>query len=222
MSADALRPDLPDVVHDHPDVTGGWLRPAVFGAMDGLVSNLALIAGVAGGTRHAGSSSAVLLAGVAGLVGGAFSMATGEYVLGGEPVRGRGARDRQGAPGDHAQPGRRDRRARGDVRREGPRRRPGREGRPTDPRRRRTPSPYTPGRSSVLTPATSPRPGSPLRRPSCRSRSARSSRCFPYLLGSTSLVLAVSITLLALFACGAVVAQVTVRPWWYGGSRQVP
>ena len=36
--------------HEHPDVTGGWLRPAVFGAMDGLVSNAALIAGVAGGT----------------------------------------------------------------------------------------------------------------------------------------------------------------------------
>ena len=42
------------IQHEHPDVTGGWLRPAVFGAMDGLVSNLALIAGVAGGTeRHA-------------------------------------------------------------------------------------------------------------------------------------------------------------------------
>ncbi len=36
--------------HEHADVTGGWLRPAVFGAMDGLVSNAALIAGVAGGT----------------------------------------------------------------------------------------------------------------------------------------------------------------------------
>ena len=33
---------------DHPDVTGGWLRPAVFGITDGLVSNTALIAGVAG------------------------------------------------------------------------------------------------------------------------------------------------------------------------------
>src|SRR2546430_6069464 len=33
--------------HSHRDVNGGWLRPAVFGAMDGLVSNLALISGVA-------------------------------------------------------------------------------------------------------------------------------------------------------------------------------
>ncbi len=73
-------PDVPVIQHEHPDVTGGWLRPSVFGAMDGLVSNVALIAGVAGGTQHGGDSSAVLLAGIAGLVGGAFSMATGEYV----------------------------------------------------------------------------------------------------------------------------------------------
>jgi len=36
-----------EIHHQHRDVTGGWLRPAVFGAMDGLVSNFALIAGVA-------------------------------------------------------------------------------------------------------------------------------------------------------------------------------
>jgi vacuolar iron transporter family protein len=80
MSAATTRPDPPPIEHEHPDVTGGWLRPAVFGAMDGLVSNLALIAGMAGGTVHVGSSSSVVLAGIAGLVGGAFSMATGEYV----------------------------------------------------------------------------------------------------------------------------------------------
>src|SRR5512139_3618521 len=68
---------LPMISHEHPDVTGGWLRPAVFGASDGLVSNVALIAGVAGGTK--GSSTAVVLAGLAGLAAGAFSMAVGEY-----------------------------------------------------------------------------------------------------------------------------------------------
>ena len=67
----------PEIHHDHRDVSGGWLRPTVFGMMDGLVSNFALIAGVAG--AHA-SSSQVALAGWAGLVGGAFSMASGEYV----------------------------------------------------------------------------------------------------------------------------------------------
>lgn len=63
--------------HGHRDVTGGWLRPAVFGVMDGLVSNTALIAGVAGGGAP---PRTVALAGLAGLIAGAFSMATGEYV----------------------------------------------------------------------------------------------------------------------------------------------
>jgi VIT1/CCC1 family predicted Fe2+/Mn2+ transporter len=67
----------PEIHHAHRDVTGGWLRPAVFGVMDGLVSNIALLSGVAGG--HA-STHTVLLAGFAGLAGGSVSMATGEYV----------------------------------------------------------------------------------------------------------------------------------------------
>ena len=61
--------------HTHPDVSGGWLRAATFGAMDGLVSNTALIAGVGASA----SAHAVLLSGVAGLLAGAFSMALGEY-----------------------------------------------------------------------------------------------------------------------------------------------
>jgi VIT1/CCC1 family predicted Fe2+/Mn2+ transporter len=70
------RPDA-EIHHQHRDVSGGWLRPTVFGAMDGLVSNFALIAGVAGASA---TTTQVSLAGLAGLVGGAFSMATGEYV----------------------------------------------------------------------------------------------------------------------------------------------
>jgi VIT1/CCC1 family predicted Fe2+/Mn2+ transporter len=61
--------------HRHSDVTGGWLRAATFGAMDGLVSNTALIAGVGA----AASAHTVLLSGVAGLLAGASSMAMGEY-----------------------------------------------------------------------------------------------------------------------------------------------
>ncbi len=63
--------------HQHRDVQGGWLRPAVFGAMDGLVSNFALIAGLAGGQA---SRQVIVLAGLAGLASGAFSMGVGEYV----------------------------------------------------------------------------------------------------------------------------------------------
>jgi VIT1/CCC1 family predicted Fe2+/Mn2+ transporter len=63
--------------HGHRDVSGGWLRPTVFGAVDGLVTNASLIAGVGG---VGVSSHAVVLTGLAGLVAGAFSMGTGEYI----------------------------------------------------------------------------------------------------------------------------------------------
>lgn len=66
-----------EIGHEHRDVSGGWLRPTVFGMVDGLVSNFALIAGVAAAS---GTAKPVVLAGVAGLIGGAFSMGTGEYV----------------------------------------------------------------------------------------------------------------------------------------------
>jgi VIT1/CCC1 family predicted Fe2+/Mn2+ transporter len=75
------QPDTPsqdpafDVGHTHPNISGGWLRAATFGAMDGLVSNTALIAGVAA----AGDAHAVTVSGIAGLLAGAFSMALGEY-----------------------------------------------------------------------------------------------------------------------------------------------
>jgi vacuolar iron transporter family protein len=63
--------------HHHRDVSGGWLRPAVFGAMDGLVTNVSLISGVGGAQVRA---HFVILTGLAGLVAGACSMAAGEYV----------------------------------------------------------------------------------------------------------------------------------------------
>lgn len=65
------------MVHDHRDVQGGAARAAVFGISDGLVSNVALIVGVA--AADAGGNS-VVVAGVAGLLAGAASMASGEYV----------------------------------------------------------------------------------------------------------------------------------------------
>jgi predicted membrane protein (TIGR00267 family) len=58
-------------------VSGGWLRPTVFGAVDGLVTNTSLIAGLGGGGV---SPHDIILTGVAALVAGACSMATGEYV----------------------------------------------------------------------------------------------------------------------------------------------
>ena len=59
------------------DPHSGVFRASVFGASDGLVSNLALVMGVAGGS---GDPSVVVLAGIAGLLAGAFSMGAGEYI----------------------------------------------------------------------------------------------------------------------------------------------
>jgi vacuolar iron transporter family protein len=66
-----------DEAAKHRDIDGGWLRPAVFGAMDGLVTNVSLIAGIGG---SGGADKMIVLTGIAGLIAGAFSMATGEYI----------------------------------------------------------------------------------------------------------------------------------------------
>src|SRR4051795_13392041 len=71
-------PDRPVAEHHHRDIRGGTARAAVFGVSDGLVSNVALILGVAAGAHY--HQDAVRLAGVAGLVSGAISMAIGEYI----------------------------------------------------------------------------------------------------------------------------------------------
>lgn len=72
------RTPTPDAAHEHHhrNIQGGTARAAVFGISDGLVSNVALVLGVAGGHP---SANVVRLAGIVGLVGGAFSMAAGEY-----------------------------------------------------------------------------------------------------------------------------------------------
>jgi VIT1/CCC1 family predicted Fe2+/Mn2+ transporter len=68
-------------LHAHPEshlvARIGWLRAAVLGANDGIVSTASLIVGVA---AAAASQNEVLIAGIAGLVAGAMSMAAGEYV----------------------------------------------------------------------------------------------------------------------------------------------
>jgi VIT1/CCC1 family predicted Fe2+/Mn2+ transporter len=68
---------LPEASAPHETRANSVLRPIVFGANDGLVSNLALVMGVAGATSDNGI---IVLAGVAGLIAGAFSMGVGEYV----------------------------------------------------------------------------------------------------------------------------------------------
>ena len=67
----------PNSTTRHRDVSGGGLRAAVLGAGDGLITNVSLVLGVAGASADA---STVRLAGTAGLLAGAFSMAAGELV----------------------------------------------------------------------------------------------------------------------------------------------
>ncbi len=74
-NAEVIHPPSPE--HHHRDIQGGSARAAVFGVNDGLVSNVALVLGVAGASPGAGF---VRLAGLVGLIGGAVSMAAGEYV----------------------------------------------------------------------------------------------------------------------------------------------
>jgi VIT1/CCC1 family predicted Fe2+/Mn2+ transporter len=68
---------LPAADSPHETRASGVLRPIVFGANDGLVSNLALVMGVAGAEPAPG---VIVLAGIAGLIAGAFSMGVGEYI----------------------------------------------------------------------------------------------------------------------------------------------
>lgn len=74
---DAGFPPPPPPEKHHRDVQGGAARAAVFGVSDGLVSNIAIVLGFAGANPGAGL---IRLAGLTGLIGGAVSMAAGEYV----------------------------------------------------------------------------------------------------------------------------------------------
>mgnify|MGYP003353174503 CR=1 FL=1 len=71
-----MPPPLPHSEH-HRTHRSGWLRACVLGANDGIVSTASLVLGVA--TAHANHQN-IVIAGVAGLVAGAMSMAAGEYV----------------------------------------------------------------------------------------------------------------------------------------------
>jgi vacuolar iron transporter family protein len=207
-----------EIHHAHRDVTGGWLRPAVFGAMDGLVSNFALIAGVVGGQA---TQRIVVLAGLAGLAAGAFSMAAGEYISVAsqtelteaeiEVERRELARHPQAEEAELAEhyaglgltP-----ELAAEVARQLSR----------DP-------------DDALELHTQAELGvTPGRLPSPRIAAGSSFLAFavgaflpvvPYLLGATSLWPAALIAAAGLFSAGAVVSQVTARSWWFTGLRQL-
>lgn len=216
-----LRPGAPNGAHranhTHRDVSGGWLRPAVFGAMDGLVSNLGLMSGVAGTNA---SSQTIVIAGLAGLAAGAFSMAAGEYTS--------VASQRELIQAEL------------DIERRELRKHP-------DGERRELAALYEargvqPKLAAQVAEQLSRDPEQALEihareelgvdpdeLPSPLVAASSSFGAFalgamlpvlPYLLGATALWPAVVLALLGLFLCGAVVSKVTARPWWYSGLRQ--
>ena len=202
----------------HADVSGGWLRPAVFGAMDGLVTNIALIAGVGGGGV---SPHSVVLTGAAGLVAGAISMGLGEYTSvrsANEQVAAEVAKERRELE-RHPEAEARELAdawvARGLPRdlatqvAEAVRRNPEealrmhvREELGVDPDEQ--PSPWAAAISSFL----------------CFSVGALVP-LITYLLGFTSLALALGVGGVGLFVAGAIVARFTNRTWWSSGLRQL-
>ncbi len=207
-----------DDEHHHADVSGGWLRPAVFGAMDGLVTNIALIAGVGGGGvgRHA-----VVLTGAAGLVAGAISMGLGEYTsvrtqndqIANEVAKER--RELERNPHGEAEELAQLWISRGlapDLARQmavAVGRDPdeavrihAREELGIDPHE--IPSPWTAAISSFV----------------CFSIGALIP-LLPYLLGSDQLWLALLVGGFGLFAAGALTARFTNRRWWSSGLRQL-
>ncbi|HSK25427.1 MAG TPA: VIT1/CCC1 transporter family protein [Jiangellales bacterium] len=208
----------PEVGHEHADVTGGWLRPAVFGAMDGLVSNFALIAGVAGGGAD---RSVVVLAGLAGLAAGAFSMAAGEYTS-------------VASQAEHA-------RAEIEVERVELVKNP--EGEQAELAQMYVERGLTPELAAEVSRQLHRDPELALEvhareelgvtlddLPSAKLAAVASFVAFavgaiipiaPYLLGAATLLPAVVVSLAGLFAAGAVVTRITSRPWWYGGLRQL-
>ncbi|MEU7876724.1 VIT1/CCC1 transporter family protein [Microbispora bryophytorum] len=207
-----------EIHHEHRDVTGGWLRPAVFGAMDGLVSNFALIAGVAGGTAE---TRIVALAGIAGLAAGAFSMAGGEYVS--------VASQRELAQAEIA------------VERRELERHPEAEEaelarmyeqRGVDPETaREVARQISRNPDEALAVHTRAELGvDPDDLPSPVLAAVSSFLSFslgalvpllPYLLGVRGLWISAAVSMVALFAAGAVVSRVTARSWWFSGLRQL-
>ncbi|GAA4922331.1 VIT1/CCC1 family predicted Fe2+/Mn2+ transporter [Nonomuraea thailandensis] len=207
-----------EVHHRHRDVTGGWLRPSVFGAMDGLVSNFALIAGVAGGTAN---TRVIALSGAAGLAAGALSMAGGEYVS--------VASQRELAQAEIA------------VERHALAHHP--EDERAELAQTFVDKGVTPGLAAEVARQISAHPERALEvhtrnelgvvpgdLPSPVLAAVSSFLSFavgavlplmPYLFGAQGLEVSAVVSSVALFAAGALVSTVTARSWWYSGLRQL-
>ncbi|MDQ1703327.1 MAG: vacuolar iron transporter family protein [Frankiaceae bacterium] len=218
MTTETDTTGTPEIHHTHRNVTGGWLRPAVFGASDGLISNFALLSGVAG--AHA-SAHTISVTGIAGLIAGAFSMAAGEWVSvasQSELTRAEieiekhelkhNAADEEHELALMYQARGLDRDLAAKVAQQLSRdpeqawRTHAREELGVDPDD--LPSPWVAAGSSMVAFAT----GAfiPL---------------LPFLLGARNLLMAAILAAVALFLLGAAVSRFTSRSWWFSGVRQL-
>jgi VIT1/CCC1 family predicted Fe2+/Mn2+ transporter len=207
-----------EIGHTHSDVSGGWLRPAVFGAMDGLVTNIALVAGVGG--AHA-SGRVIVLSGIAGLVAGAFSMALGEYTSVGtqnQAVLAEAAVERaeleRNPEAEQAELV--------DMYRE--------MGLTKDTAELVAKEIHANPEVAVRVHLTQELGLDPDERPSPAVAAVSSFLCFavgavvpllPFLFGFQSLWLGLGIGGIGLFMAGAVVSKFTQMSWWLGGLRQL-
>lgn len=207
-----------EIHHQHRDVSGGWLRPAVFGANDGLVSNFALMTGVAGGST---GRTAVILAGLAGLLAGAFSMAAGEWVsvrTQAELVEAEIANERREL---HERPEAEQAELAGVF-----------VDRGVDPElAREVAAQLSTDPDGVLDIHTLIELGEvPGGQPSAWVAAGSSFLAFalgaviplvPYVFGAQSLLPAAIVSVIGLFAIGLAASKVTRRSWWFSGLRQV-
>ncbi|HEY5783778.1 MAG TPA: VIT1/CCC1 transporter family protein [Microlunatus sp.] len=218
MNDSQMKTGVAEVGHTHADVSGGALRASVFGGMDGLVTNIALVAGV--GAAGA-SASLIVLTGVAGLVAGAFSMAMGEYTsvktqneqLDREWVKEREEIDRH--------PAEEERELASMFRSMG-------MSKATAATAAR--DVHSDVENAALVHVTQELGLDPRDKPSPRVAAVSSFITFstgalvpliPYLLGFTSLVAALAMGGLGLLVAGALASLTTVMPWWLSALRQL-
>lgn len=204
--------------HGHSDISGGWLRAAVFGAMDGLVTTIAIIAGVGGGGAD---RQLIILTGMAGLVAGAFSMALGEFA----------SVDTQNDAVANEM----------DVEREEIRRHPDIEqaelaqmyeemGLSQATARSVAAEVHSNPELAVRVHITQELGVDPDDQPSPWTAAISSFLCFavggifplmPFLLGSGSLAVGMAVGAVGLFLLGALTTRFTTRSWWLAGLRQL-
>ncbi len=204
--------------HHHRDVSGGALRAATFGAMDGLVTNIALIAGVGGGGAD---RDLIILTGMAGLVAGAFSMALGEYAS----VQTQNDAVASEVAVERAELARHPRAEQAEL--VGMYREMGLTQATAEAVAREV---HADPELALKVHVTQELGVDPDERPSPWTAALSSFACFalggivpliPFLLGSASLAVGLLVGAVGLFAVGAVTSRFTDRSWWSAGLRQL-